>query len=128
MGFWDYVPHTWTGLAVAPLTPLYALGAGINELTGGSSTTWSPVAAVQGGVQGTTYSPTTQALSGYTDPTPNDPLVPGGGSWGIPLINPATPRVVGGIVESTLEGLGLPKLSTLAIAAAAIGVVLLSKK
>lgn len=118
MALWDYVPHTWTGLAVAPLTPLYAIGAGLNELTGGESTTWSPVAAVQAGSQGTTYSPTIQALSGYSSPTP------GAGDWSVPVLNPQTPQLVGSwarsVVDNTLEGAGLPDLKQLGLGAIAL--------
>lgn len=98
--------------ALAPLTPLYALGGGLNVLSGGTTTAWTPGAAIVGGVQGTTYSTLTQAASGYFGPDPSQPIPPGGGSWGVPVLNPALPafvgQVVGGVVEGISDGLGLP--------------------
>lgn len=86
------------GLLFVPATyPLFALGAGVNELTGGDSPTYNAWAAAQDS-SGTIYSPTTQALSGYQGDTPSS------GEWNLPLLNPQTPRVVGDILHSVSEG------------------------
>lgn len=130
-----YVPHTWEGLAVSPLTPLYAIGAGINELSGGKSTTWSPVAAVQGGVQGTTYSPSIQTLSGYQGPAPPSTGAPPG-EWRLPVLNPSGAQQLGdgiqwtaqqvgegagGILAGLFKGLG-PVLTVVAVAAGGLAI------
>ena len=72
-----------TDYLTAPVAGLYVLGAGINDLTGGDVATYNPFRANDpGGNVGTTYSRTTQWISG------NNQDVPGGeGGWNIPLIN-----------------------------------------
>lgn len=147
MSFWDYIPHTWEGLAVQPLTPLYAIGAGINELTGGESRTWSPTYAVQNpepavprfftqtedgrvpfvaDIPGQTrLSPFIQAASGYNVPGPGAQPVYGG-DWRLPVFNPAGAEVAGDIIKDVTDNLfGLtPKailLGAAALAAVALG-------
>lgn len=123
MSFWDYVPHTLKGWAVAPLTGLYALGAGLNELTGGNSTTWSPVAAVQGSkkiyADSVTFSGFTQGASGYQGTTP------GSGSWQLPIVNETTTRYIINSVEDAAKPV---VFSPLVIAAAAIAAVVFLKE
>lgn len=102
------------GLLFVPVTyPLFALGAGINELTGGDSPTYNAWTAAQpGGSAGTTYSDVTQALSGYQG------AGPGTGEWGVPILNPATPRVVGDALAAVTEGvLGVDPKTILILAA-----------
>ena len=101
-------------LLLVPATyPLFALGAAINEATGGESATYNAWTAAQpGGSAGTTYSDTTQWLSGYSSPTP------GGGDWRLPVLNDKLPDAV-----ADLTGIDLNKLL---IAAALVGVAVLA--
>lgn len=94
------------GVSGAIISPFFALGAGVNELTGGESPTYNVWSAARDST-GTVYSDTTQALSGYQGSTP------GSGEWNIPVLNPATARVAGDIVDTVLEetiGFDLNKL------------------
>jgi hypothetical protein len=108
MSWWDkyvklqatYNPTVWG---------LYALGGGINTLTGGDTATYWAPAAVKDST-GTTYSNVTQALSGYQGDTP------GSGSWGLPIVNPATAQVAWDVVNRALEPVALDAKKLLLIA------------
>lgn len=127
MGWNDWWQKPVLGVSGAIIAPFFALGAGINELTGGASSTYNVWTAANNS-SGTTYSPTTQALSGYTGADPSQPIPPGGGTWGLPILNPATPAVIGNAVDVTLKEVGLPDLKTLALVAVGVGAVVLASK
>lgn len=99
------------------IEPFFALGAGLNQLTGGSSPTYNVWSAAKDS-SGTTYSPVTQALSGYQGTTP------GGGDWSLPILNPATVHVVHDVVKE-VTGFD-PK--TLILIAAGLGAAVLASK
>lgn len=102
-----------TGIIIAPA---FALGAAINDATGGDSPTYNVFRAARDS-SGTSYSNTTQWLSGYSSSTP------GAGKWRAPIVNDKLVDVA----DDALEGLGLPDLKTLALIAAAVGAVVLLK-
>jgi hypothetical protein len=119
-------------VALTPAAPLFALGAAINQASGGKTTTYSVwKAAAPGGSAGTTYSSLTQSLSGYQGATP------GSGEWRAPLLNPETPKFIGTTAAKVLRDVAAPvadeaskalfgvKLTTLAWGAAAVGTGLL---
>lgn len=81
----------------AIISPFYALGAGINELTGGESPTYNVWAAPYVNPAEVEYSTFTQAASGYRGVNPN------AGEWMLPVLNPALPRLAGEVGRSILE-------------------------
>lgn len=105
---------TWWGL--------YALGGGINELTGGHTATYWAPAAARGAARGTTYSNTTQALSGYQGSTP------GAGDWGLPIVNRATFRVAGDVLKAATEDVLGIDLKTLLLAGGVLAAVALAPR
>ena len=78
------------GLLLVPATyPMFALGAAINNSTGGASSSYNAWnAAKPNGSAGTAYSDTTQWLSGYSSPTP------GAGHWRLPVFNDKLPEAL----------------------------------
>lgn len=128
------------GVTGGVIAPFYALGGGINALTGGTTPTYNvfdaagvdlpaPIKPLAGPAGWTeredytpppaTYSPVTQALSGYQGDTP------GSGTWGLPIFNPSTPRVVGDILDATTKGLLGLDLKTVALIAGGIAALAL---
>lgn len=120
----DTVAHV--AVDVSPVGILYATGGAINAATGGKTTTFDAYAALtKGAAKGTTYSPVTQAASGYQGVTP------GGGTWSFPVANKATvtvaaqtvkvaASVVHDVAGAASEGLLGVSLTTLLLGAAGI--------
>lgn len=97
MGFWGGLGQF--ALNISPIGGLYTIGASINNLTGGHGDILLGEQLLVDHARGTTYSHTTQALSGYQGATS------GAGNWGIPVLNPATFKVGGDIINAGTKGL-----------------------
>lgn len=128
MSWWNPASWDWgtvgKTIAVTPLAVPYALGATLNQLTGGHTETWSVWSAINGAGGKNRFSNVTQATSGYDDPSG----VPGEGRWGLPFLNPATPRVAADAVNATLKGFGLPNLTTILLLGGAAAFFILKPK
>lgn len=119
MSFWESLSRGARNVALAPFAGLYALGGAINTATGGQTDTYSIWSAFNNGTSGQTYSPTTQALSGYTGTAPGEPVKPNAGAWGLPVVNPAAPYVVQDVADAALAPVGLDLRKALFIAGGA---------
>lgn len=118
-GTWDWggIGRQAEGIAANTFAVPYAIGAGINALTGGKTTAWTPYQAFTNPAltSQTTYSDTTRSLSGYQGHTPTD-----NGSWSLPIVNPATVQVVHDVTNAvTKDLLGLDLNTLLLIAGGA---------
>lgn len=85
-----------------PVHGLYALGGAVNELTGGKTKTYSLAKALKGQGSQNRFSKTTQATSGYTAP------VPRAGDYRLPVVNRATPQLVGQVAGTVVHDVAAP--------------------
>ncbi|MFA5944611.1 MAG: hypothetical protein WC876_09115 [Candidatus Thermoplasmatota archaeon] len=88
--------------ALAPVAVPFALGAGVNQLTGGKTTTYNVWKAASGKAPAPTYSVVTQAASGYQGATP------GAGSWALPVVNRSTTKGAGQLVKVAIQDVVAP--------------------
>jgi|ERR1041385_4281441 hypothetical protein len=103
MGFKLKLPNlSPKNVGLGTLAPFYALGAGLNQLTGGKTTTYNIYKAASGKAPAPTFSLATQALSGYSSATPKQ------GQYGIPLVNRGTTKLVGKVAATTIHDVVAP--------------------
>lgn len=89
-------------VALTPAAVPFAVGARVNQLTGGKTTTYNVWKAASGKAPAPTYSLATQALSGYQGATP------GAGTWAVPVANRATTKGAGEVVKTVIEDVAKP--------------------